>query len=67
MVYYGPRQHVIQMHPPTCPKCGSHRTEIVGLSNESQIIVRCNSCGERSHISREVSARVFDRAQFPAN
>ena len=37
------------MHPLTCPKCGSHRTEIVGRSDEARTVtLRCNSCGERS-------------------
>ena len=35
--------------PPTCPKCGSHRTEVVGRSDDGRTLtVRCNSCGERS-------------------
>jgi tRNA(Ile2) C34 agmatinyltransferase TiaS len=39
--------------PPICPKCGSHRTQVVGLSSDGQtIIVRCNVCGERSEVKQ---------------
>ncbi|MBI3400702.1 MAG: hypothetical protein HY048_04715 [Acidobacteria bacterium] len=37
-----------------CPKCGSHRTEVVGRSNDLKTItVRCNACGERSQMPVE--------------
>jgi uncharacterized Zn finger protein len=32
--------------PPVCPKCGSHRTEVIGKTKSTnQQIVRCNACG----------------------
>ena len=50
MVPYKPTT-LIQNPPPICPKCGSHRTEIVGFSNDRlTIVIRCNACGERSKI-----------------
>lgn len=42
--------------PPICPKCGSHRTEIVGVDGSQDgrmLILRCNSCGERSTVPAE--------------
>ena len=35
--------------PPVCPKCGSHRTEIIGKADANKNIVRCNACGTISH------------------
>ena len=33
--------------PPVCPKCGSHRTEVIGQSEgePEKRTVRCNTCG----------------------
>lgn len=32
--------------PPVCPKCGSHRTRIVGQSGKPPIVhYRCEDCG----------------------
>ena len=33
--------------PPVCPKCGSHRTEVIGQSetDPTKRTVRCNVCG----------------------
>jgi uncharacterized Zn finger protein len=31
--------------PPVCPKCGSHRTEVIGKTDANKNIVRCNACG----------------------
>jgi len=40
-----------QTPPPICPKCGSHRTEIVGRSADGETIdLRCNVCGNRTRI-----------------
>jgi transcription elongation factor Elf1 len=54
MVYY--RQSTLhtstQQPPPVCPKCGSHRTQVVGRSNDAKtVVVRCSSCGERSSVA----------------
>jgi hypothetical protein len=65
MVPYKPTP-LIQSPPPICPKCGSHRTEIVGFSTDRLIIViRCSACGERSTIQatpewRLATTRLFD-------
>ena len=54
MVYYGHRFQAAQLPPPVCPKCGSHRTQVVGRSSDAKtVIVRCSSCGERSSIAME--------------
>jgi hypothetical protein len=53
MVHYGPKRWAAQLPPPICPKCGSHRTQIVGRSNDL-VIVRCSACGERSSVGEEI-------------
>ena len=46
MVHYGPDRQTAANLPPICPKCGSHRTQIVGrLEDGVTLIVRCNACG----------------------
>ena len=49
VVHYGPdRQHPGSL-PQICPKCGSHRTQIVGrLEDGKTLILRCNACGALS-------------------
>jgi uncharacterized Zn finger protein len=38
--------------PPVCPKCGSHRTEIIGKSDDpTKRTVRCNVCGAISTVA----------------
>ena len=52
MVHYDPPFHLAQIPPPICPKCGSHRTEIVGRSDDGEtIVLRCNACGERTRVA----------------
>ncbi len=36
--------------PPVCPKCGSHRTEVIGKTDADKDIVRCHACGAISKI-----------------
>ena len=37
--------------PPVCPKCGSHRTEVIGKSDDPlKRTVRCNACGAISTV-----------------
>jgi uncharacterized Zn finger protein len=37
--------------PPVCPKCGSHRTQVIGKSDDpTERTVRCNSCGAISTV-----------------
>jgi hypothetical protein len=64
MVHYDPANKNTGPNPPaTCPKCGSHRTQIVGMSDEGRtIVVRCNACGARS----EVTVLPDERALEPA-
>lgn len=52
MVHYDhDPKHAAQTPPQICPKCGSHRTEVVGHSDDGRTItLRCNSCGERSNV-----------------
>jgi uncharacterized Zn finger protein len=57
MVHYAPKLEAAQQPPPLCPKCGSHRTEVVGRSsNGDTVILRCHACGERSRISSATAA-----------
>ncbi len=63
MVHYNHEQQAAPALPPICPKCGSHRTEIVGRSNDAQTLtLRCNACGERSvvTIDRSTAAAMTD-------
>jgi hypothetical protein len=51
MVHYGlppvPPQPSLPL--PTCPKCGSHRTQVIGrLDDGRTMILRCNACGAHS-------------------
>jgi hypothetical protein len=51
MVYYNNEWHLAQLPPPVCPKCGSHRTQVVGNSDDgAAVVVRCASCGDRSRV-----------------
>jgi len=37
--------------PHVCPKCGSHRTEIIGRTEDpTKRTVRCNACGAISTV-----------------
>jgi hypothetical protein len=50
MVHYGHDYDAIPP-PPRCPKCGSHRTQIIGrLEDGTTLIVRCNACGAHSTV-----------------
>jgi len=67
MVHYHPSLIASPQPPPTCPKCGSHRTQIVGLSDDGQtIVVRCNACGARSEIVRPLEERADSDGQGDA-
>lgn len=51
MVHYDPTQQASPKPPRLCPKCGSHRTEIVGTSGDGTVLIlRCNACGARSEV-----------------
>jgi transcription elongation factor Elf1 len=40
-----------QVGPPRCPKCGSHRTQIIGMSQDRKpTFLRCGGCGARSEV-----------------
>jgi hypothetical protein len=57
MVHYNTERSAAQIPPPTCPKCGSHRTQIIGrLEDGRTLILRCNVCGAHSTI---LSTRPF--------
>jgi hypothetical protein len=37
--------------PPACPKCGSHRTQVIGkIDGTTNRTVRCNACGAISTV-----------------
>jgi transcription elongation factor Elf1 len=62
MAHHGHPRLAIQKRPPNCPKCGSHRTEIVGRSSDATTVnIRCNACEERSQVT------VTDRASRGQN
>src|SRR4051812_42701333 len=43
--------------PRFCPKCGSHRTEVVGRCHERQTVrLRCNTCGTHSEVVEDSDA-----------
>jgi hypothetical protein len=47
--------------PRFCPKCGSHRTEVIGRSNSGKtIVLRCNACGEVSEVTQDDDWRAAD-------
>lgn len=50
MVHYDQPLRTAQTPPPLCPKCGSHRTEVVGRSDAGSLVIRCNACGARSEV-----------------
>ena len=40
--------------PHLCPKCGSHRTRMIGKSElEALTYVRCEACGQVSAVPKE--------------
>ena len=48
MAHYDISQHAVQV-PRICPRCGSHRTQVVGRSTDGKTLtLRCGDCGERS-------------------
>lgn len=52
MVHYDTAASAAPKSMALCPKCGSHRTEVVGKSaDDSVLVIRCNVCGERSEIA----------------
>ena len=64
MVHYDRPFSFAQVPPPTCPKCGSHRTEIVGRSKDNEtIVLRCNACGARSSITLPPDESAVSRPQ----
>ena len=51
MVHYSHNRRSAHSLPPSCPNCGSHRTQIVDRSEDRRtVIVRCSSCGNRASI-----------------
>lgn len=53
MVHFSSKLEVLYRPtaPPVCPKCGSHRTEIIGkVDDPTQRTVRCNACGAISTV-----------------
>ena len=50
MVHYDPRYSAPAI-PPVCPKCGSHRTEIIGMTADPPtLVLRCSACGAVSTV-----------------
>ena len=61
MDLYDSSQHAAQV-PLTCPKCGSHRTQVVGRSNDGKTrTLRCGECSERSVVVMTEEAARVDR------
>jgi len=56
MVHFDPEFEAVSRPPtpPVCPKCGNHRTEIIGkLDDPTKRTVRCNACGAISTVPIE--------------
>ena len=52
MVHYDASPDRLPVQVTLCPKCGSHRTEVVGKSQDAEVVViRCNVCGELSEVA----------------
>ena len=67
MVHYDPTASGSPKAPPLCPKCGSHRTEIVGKSpDDAVLIIRCNACGARSEIANPAQDEGAAAAGIPS-
>jgi uncharacterized Zn finger protein len=43
--------------PNVCPKCGSHRTQVVGMTDDpNRVKVRCGACGAISTVNKQDAA-----------
>jgi transcription elongation factor Elf1 len=43
--------------PYVCPKCGSHRTQIIGITDDpNRVKLRCGACGAISTVSKHDAA-----------
>lgn len=66
MVHYNPSPRYVaaQRPSPLCPKCGSHRTEIIGLSKDQKTtFLRCAACGAHSELpTRDAAAATVSAA-----
>jgi transcription elongation factor Elf1 len=66
MVHFASQFEAIHLPiaPPVCPKCGSHRTQIIGKSDDpTKNTLRCNACGAISTVPvNEAAAFVSDYA-----
>jgi uncharacterized Zn finger protein len=53
MVHFAAKDGPMHRPPPpqVCPKCGSHRTQVIGKLDDATIrTVRCNACGAISTV-----------------
>jgi len=53
MVHFASKLEVVNRPttPPVCPKCGSHRTEVIGKADDpNNRTIRCNKCGAISSV-----------------
>jgi hypothetical protein len=67
IVLYGPDRHAAGSLPPICPKCGSHRIQIVGrLEDGKTLILRCNACGALSTLLPNGSEADTNDSLMPA-
>jgi uncharacterized Zn finger protein len=58
MVQFTPKLEVSRRPstPPVCPKCGSHRTEVIGNSDDpTKKTLRCNACGAISTVVNDAA------------
>ena len=63
MALYDSSKHAAQV-PLICPKCGSHRPQVVGRSNDGKTrTLRCGDCGERSVVVMTEEAAPVDRSE----
>jgi hypothetical protein len=69
MVHFTSKLEVVNRPttPPVCPKCGSHRTEIIGkLDDSTKRTVRCNACGAISVVPVSEADSFFEGASSAA-
>lgn len=60
MVQFKPDGQELAPRPPgpyVCPKCGSHRTRVIGMTDDPNLVkLRCGACGAISTVNKQDAA-----------